>query len=142
MFRKTSRIAVLVVLALVLAACSSSDDESTETTAAAASEAESGGDGGAVVVRTVTVTVGDGFETTMDLLDCDAPDESSVTLSAESESGNLTVSATGMAGTLLLEGATEIDGTIDSVIVSDVGDVTASGTTADGATFEVTATCG
>jgi hypothetical protein len=142
MFRNAWKIAAVVALALVLAACSSSDDESTETTAAAASEAESGGDGGAVVVRSVTITVSDGFESTLDVIDCDAPDESSVTLNAESESGNLTVSATGMAGTLLLEGATEIDGTIDSVIVSDVGDVTASGTTADGATFDLTATCG
>lgn len=142
MLRNAWTIAAVVALALVLTACSSSDDESTETTEAAVSESESGGDGGAVVVRTVTVTVSDGFETTMDLLDCDTPDESSVTLNAESESGDLTVAATGMTGTLLLEGATEIDGTIDSVIVSDVGDVTASGTTADGATFDLTATCG
>jgi len=142
MLRNGWKIAAVVALALVLAACSSSDDESSDTTSAAVAESASDGDGGAVVVRTVTVTVSDGFESTLDVTDCEAPDESSVTLNAESESGNLTVSATGMAGTLLLEGATEIDGTIDSVIVSDVGDVTASGTTADGATFDLTATCG
>lgn len=97
---------------------------------------------------TVRLTTSDGLDVTMDVTSCDNPGETSISLTAETESSDLQMDATGGSGTILYESSEgNREGTVDSVQVGDTGNITASGSlsvaddSADAATFELTGQC-
>lgn len=98
--------------------------------------------------QTVRLTTSDGLDVTMDVTSCDNPGETSISLTAETESSDLQMDATGNSGTIFYESSDgNREGTVDSIQVGDTGSITASGSlgvaddSADPATFELTGQC-
>ena len=135
---------LVAVVALVAAACGGDDD----TAGDGGTGSTNGGDQGASVA-TVQFTTSDGGSFTLDVTSCDNPGESTVRISAESETASLAVDATDGAGTIdFTSSEGNRQGTVSSAQVGDAGNVSISGNVTpsgggdESETFEITGQCG
>ena len=133
-------VAVLLAGILVLAACTSGDDSSGD----GGDESSSGGGS----VATISFVTSDGGSFTLDVVSCTNPSETTVQITARSETADLKVEATDGAGSLTFTSAEgDRRGSVDSARVGDTGNVSISGSTtpADGSdeteTFEISGQC-
>ncbi len=101
------------------------------------------------VSSTVSLTTSDGVDLTLEIQSCETSGDSDLTLTASTETADLTVAATGGTGPVKLDAPDgDREGRADSVTVDDDGDFTATGPltladdTAQPATFELTGNCG
>lgn len=143
-------VSTLLVLALGVAACGDDDDTAEsgdDTTGSEEARSVGAGDQGAEV-PTVEFTTSDGASFTLDVTSCQNPSESSVQLTAESETATFSVDASDGAGTVSFASAEgNRRGVVTMAQVGDAGNVAISGsiTPADGdaetETFEVTGQC-
>ena len=138
--------ALLLAGLLVLAGCGGDDDSGGEGSGGGASDGTDS-DGG--TVATVSFTTSDGASFTLDVVSCSNPSESTVQITARSETADLDVDATDGAGTLAFTSAEgDRKGTVTSAQVGDTGNVSIAGsvTPADGSdeseTFDISGQCG
>lgn len=126
--------------------------ESTTTSAASSSTSvpSSTSTSEAADGPTVQLTISSGLDETFEVTSCDNPDETTITLEAQTDDPEdpllLSVEATDGTGTIVLSGAEEAEGTVEQIEVDDSDQITASGTMgpADDPsddTFELTGSC-
>jgi peptidoglycan hydrolase-like protein with peptidoglycan-binding domain len=106
------------------------------------------GSGDSAPTPTVALVTSDGLSRTFDVVTCSSSDETSFELTAQSESAQLTASATaGQGPIVLVEGSGQSEGTVEAVQVGDSGELAASGSltpaddSAASATFELSGSC-
>lgn len=142
MARQLRILFLLLSLAIAITACGG-DDDTTGDGGSDGATTTAGGD-----VATVALTTSDGGSFTLDVTSCENPAESTVRLSARSETADLAIDATDGEGTLNFSSADgDRQGSVESAQVGDAGNVSITGpiTPAGGGdeseTFEVTGRC-